>query len=304
METFYKDIVSKLNYVRDWEPWLGGDTIATSGWTMPAGLAEVSSSNTTTTATVVLNGGNEGVSYLVPNTITTAGGLKDIRRFWLVVGVTESLASLTIKLKEDVSVWKSTPTDDQYLRCVTGAIGDYQALVPLKKRATLSIVSGTASYDLPSDFLDVISLAALTSPDNVLVTASGLIPTNALGAEERWEIVGQEITFYPTPTYTMERVLWYAAGYVIMGSNEYQGLSETQAETVLLKAAARALRLQANYAARMAWQYTLESERVSKENLSKAMAAQAKELDAQFKAAVSAGAGAVGMRARYTTAGY
>jgi len=304
METFYKDVGSKLDYERDWGPWLGADTIATSSWSVPTGLTKVSEANTTTTATVVVSGGSEGVSNLLSNTIVTAAGLTDVRYFWLVVGATESLASLVIRLKEDVPAWEETPTDEQYLRCVRGAIGDYQALVPLKKRTTVSVVAGTASYDLPSDFLAVIRLPALTSPDNVLVSGAGLIPTDASGRDERWEIVGQTITFYPTPTYTLERVLWYSAGYVIEGSNEYQGLSEAQAETVLLRAAARALRMQANYAARMAWQYTVESERVSKEQLSKAFAAQAQELDGQFAQVVSdAGGGAVGMRARYTRAG-
>lgn len=61
----------------DWSGWLtslGADTIATSTFTVPAGLTKVSESNTTVTATVKLSGGTVGELYAVTNHITTVNG--------------------------------------------------------------------------------------------------------------------------------------------------------------------------------------------------------------------------------------
>jgi hypothetical protein len=115
----------------------------------------------------------------------------------------------------------------------------------LEKLTTLSIVSGTATYDLPDDFLRVISLESLWSPDNVLVSDSGLVPVSAT-YEERHYVVNGGITFDPTPTYTTSRDLWYAAGYVLDSREEYDELDEEGAEIVMLKARAIALGMQAS----------------------------------------------------------
>lgn len=66
------------NDVTDWEcrwaSWLGNDTIATSTWTVPAGITKDSESNTTTVAKVWLSGGTDGQTYALLNRITTAAG--------------------------------------------------------------------------------------------------------------------------------------------------------------------------------------------------------------------------------------
>lgn len=78
---FTKDPASTLDYTVDWDgdDWLGTDTIATSTWTVPSGLTQASSSNTTTTATVWLSGGVADQDYDVTNKIVTAGGRTDER---------------------------------------------------------------------------------------------------------------------------------------------------------------------------------------------------------------------------------
>lgn len=76
---FDKDPDAVLDYTIDWSAWLVSDTIATSDWSVQAGLTEDSDSNTTTTATVWLSGGAEGESYSVRNRITTAAGRTDDR---------------------------------------------------------------------------------------------------------------------------------------------------------------------------------------------------------------------------------
>ncbi len=82
-QRFNKDPDAELDYSVDWESWLASDTIATSTWTVPAGLTEESSSNTTTKGTVVLSGGTAGQRYCVVNRITTAGGKIDDRTIYI-----------------------------------------------------------------------------------------------------------------------------------------------------------------------------------------------------------------------------
>lgn len=76
---FAKDPDATLDYAVDWTPFLNGDTISTSTWTVPAGLTSVSESNTTEIATVFLAGGVVGASYSVLNRIVTSSGVTDDR---------------------------------------------------------------------------------------------------------------------------------------------------------------------------------------------------------------------------------
>lgn len=78
---FVKDPNAVLDYAVDWSRWLAGDEIATSTWTVPAGLTKLGDSTTTTRATVWLAGGTVGQSYTVTNRITTAGGRTEERSF-------------------------------------------------------------------------------------------------------------------------------------------------------------------------------------------------------------------------------
>lgn len=81
--TFIKDPNSVLDYTIRWGTLArvgdylfdqSTDSIATSTWTVPAGLTEDSSSNTSLTSTIWLSGGTSGNSYEVTNRITTTGG--------------------------------------------------------------------------------------------------------------------------------------------------------------------------------------------------------------------------------------
>jgi len=71
---FLKDPDETVDYLFNWKAKLDGDTIATSDFLLPDGLIEVSSSNTTTTATIFVSGGSVGSTYRVTNRVTTAGG--------------------------------------------------------------------------------------------------------------------------------------------------------------------------------------------------------------------------------------
>jgi diaminopimelate epimerase len=76
---FQRDPSSVLDFTVDWSKWLGTDTIATSTWTVPAGITKASDTHTTTAATVWLTGGAAGDKVKVTNRITTTGGRTDER---------------------------------------------------------------------------------------------------------------------------------------------------------------------------------------------------------------------------------
>ncbi|MFO0271368.1 MAG: hypothetical protein ACK53W_12640 [Gemmatimonadota bacterium] len=74
-----KDPGARVDYDLDWSEYLGADTIATSSWTVPAGLTLYAQTATTTVATVWIEGGTAGVDYAITNRVTTAGGRIDER---------------------------------------------------------------------------------------------------------------------------------------------------------------------------------------------------------------------------------
>jgi hypothetical protein len=214
-----------------------------------------------------------------------------------------SLATLKSKLEGAVPARNSIPGSQQYEDAVQDAVADYSDRVPLQKLATLSIVSGTATYDLPDDFLKVIRLETLASADGVLFSSDGLVPTNA-SYQERYYVVGTQITFTPTPQYSMSRDLWYAAAYILDDEEIYQDLTRAGAALILLKAQALALGVQANAAAQEAWQYAIGDEKVNKEKLSAALQAQAKAKESEYIAAIKTTVGKpTGIRADYDLLG-
>lgn len=74
-EIFLKDPGDRLDYVMTFATWLAGDTITgTPIWTVPAGITQYATSNTTTTATIWLSGGTHGSDYIITCQVETAGG--------------------------------------------------------------------------------------------------------------------------------------------------------------------------------------------------------------------------------------
>ena len=79
LKEFEKDPDATLDYVIDWglsgDSWLAsGDELSTSTWLLETGISTTADSNTTSKATVWINGGEHGKSYCATNTITTANG--------------------------------------------------------------------------------------------------------------------------------------------------------------------------------------------------------------------------------------
>lgn len=79
LATFSKDPQATLDYRVNWAPWLGTDTISAVTWTVPSGITQTATSNTTTTATVWLAGGEAGTDYTVTCRVTTTAGRVDER---------------------------------------------------------------------------------------------------------------------------------------------------------------------------------------------------------------------------------
>lgn len=84
-QVFAKDPDAVLDYMIDWSDWLGAtDTIASATWTVPDGLTEDSSTETTTTATIWLSGGTAGASYALVCRVVTTEGRTDDRTITIV----------------------------------------------------------------------------------------------------------------------------------------------------------------------------------------------------------------------------
>lgn len=71
---YVKDPDETIDFPFNWKPELYGDTIFTSTFLLPDGLTQVSTSNTTNTATIFVSGGSTGQTYRITNRIVTIGG--------------------------------------------------------------------------------------------------------------------------------------------------------------------------------------------------------------------------------------
>jgi len=76
-----KDPNAILTYGFDYTDWLDtGDALATSVWTVPVGITDVSEAASPTITSVKVSGGTLGKSYEIVNDITTTKGLTERRR--------------------------------------------------------------------------------------------------------------------------------------------------------------------------------------------------------------------------------
>lgn len=81
---FTQDPSDVLDYTFDWAAWLSSDTIAQSEWSSSVTDIQIfTETNTTTTATGWVGGGNVGDRALISNKITTTGGRTVERSFTL-----------------------------------------------------------------------------------------------------------------------------------------------------------------------------------------------------------------------------
>ena len=209
-----------------------------------------------------------------------------------------SLISLTTQLETDVPSLNGTPSAAQYTQVVKDAVADLGRRMPQTVRVTLAVVSGTASYDLPADFVRLIRLSGPVWYGDVLITDAGIVPIaqpSGLTCRETYAVRGSVLTIHPTPEYSQDRTLWYAAGDAL-GDDEYATLDENRAQIALSKARAIALGLQAAKAAADAWVSELGPEKVDKTKQAAELRAAATFHEAQYAAAIAAQSGPYGTR--------
>lgn len=201
------------------------------------------------------------------------------------------LSAMVSELQSDVPAVDSVPTTAQYEQAIKDAVADFSRLCGLAKFGDLSIVSGTATYSLATDFMNLIWLEALTGVDGVIVTTTGLIP---IGAEwnEEYSIVNKQITFKPTPGYTMTREYRYKAAWVMTGSGAdrtFSTIGDDEWYVVKIKAKQLAKEKIKNAAAGSgAMKYSLGAVSVDKGGGIEDMTKEIFTLHAEFKAACDA----------------
>lgn len=149
--------------------------------------------------------------------------------------MSKTLADLKTLLESEVPAVNSVPTSAQYERAIKDAVTAFSRKCGLSKFADIDIVSGTATYALEDDFIKMIYLEALTNVDDLIISSSGLIPLSS-DWDEEYSIAGGQITFTPTPTYTLTRDYKYKAAWILDGSDIYQTMGDQEAEIIMLMA--------------------------------------------------------------------
>ena len=207
----------------------------------------------------------------------------------------KTLADLISELQEDVPAVDGIPSEAQYERAVKEAVDEFSRRCGLEKNTELSIVSGTATYALPDDFLALIEIEdPFDHEGNIIMTATGIIPFSKLAPfEEEITIRDGQLTIYPTPSYTMTRFLEYKAAWAL-NDGSYP-LTEAEARIVLLKAQSIALEKQANANASAGFKYSVGNMSVDKSGVADGYAKRAETLEKRFDQACEKYNGAVVM---------
>lgn len=217
-----------------------------------------------------------------------------------------ALGDLVARLQTDIPARGGSPSSAQYIQAVKDAVADYSLRRSMTRYATINVVSGTATYSLPDDFLFLIRLDPFAAQDGVIYTSAGLVPISSSSSMERYTVNGLTMTFTPTPSYTLTRDLCYAAAHVLDG-DKYPYMTFEDTALLMLKAQALALRAQAfsliTSGAGEIVEYAIGDERVKKSSPSERLSAVASSLEAQYVQALQRAVGMVGARARYGEAG-
>lgn len=183
--------------------------------------------------------------------------------------MSKTLAELVDQLQEDVPAKDGVPSEDQYERGVREAVRDFSRRCGRKRRTTLNVVSGTATYDLAEDFLKLIKFVSLTANNGIINSPQGLIPVPVDFCEE-WTINDGQITFYPTPAYTLIREYTYKAAWIATEDDYgevYETMGDEEADIIMKKAKASALDLLWKQNAGKGFKYQIGDEMIDKSGL-------------------------------------
>lgn len=197
-----------------------------------------------------------------------------------------TLAEMVTELQGRVAARNSIPSAAQYARAIKDAAADFSRRCSREKLAQLNIVSGTANYDLPADFVRMIGIYDPATIEGVWVTPGGLVPTNVTGLiNERYTYAGGQLTITPTPAYSMARTISYAAGWALTGATGFEAYADmTYAESaiVLIKAEAECLTLQINSEGSGVLSYRIGDESFDKSGGVQAMTGQRNARRAEY----------------------
>lgn len=197
--------------------------------------------------------------------------------------MTKTLADLVSELQEDVPAVDGVPSDAQYERAVKEAVDEFSRRCGVVKNGSIPVVSGSASYALPDDFLELIEIEdPFEHEHGAIVTATGIIPFSEMNPfEEDLSIQNGILTIDPTPSYTMTRYIEYKAAWVLDDQDAYP-LTEAEARIVLKKAQSLALEKLANANAAAGFKYSVGNMSVDKSGVADGYSKRAETLDAQF----------------------
>lgn len=196
-----------------------------------------------------------------------------------------SLDYLVSRLSDLVPAQSGTPSPLQYENAVRDAVYAFSEKAGHIRIHEFTVSSGTATYDLPGDFISLIELAPAFGGvriNNVSITDAGVIPLSHLGQEELYTINGRTMTFYPTPTYTASRWLRYRASHVPDDDGIYPYLTDQTAGILLAKAQAYAWRVVGARVGRQGWKYTFGDVTIDKSGLGSSINKWAAELETDF----------------------
>ena len=185
--------------------------------------------------------------------------------------MTIAIAQLADRLHRAVPARNGVPGD--YDRLAQDAVHQLSQDVPVITTATIQVVAGQATYDLPADFLFEIELTGMPVQSGIIVGSNGLIPMGD-GWQEQHYIEGEMLRLDPVPTYTAARTLRYAAQHVAV-NGVYPRLSENGARVAMLYGQYLALLEQANAVAGDGWAYKIGDESVDKRGQGASIQAQA-----------------------------
>ncbi len=215
-----------------------------------------------------------------------------------------ALSDLVDRLEADVPTSGGRPSATQYENAIKDAVTDFNNRVGTRRRASLTIVSGTATYSLPTDFHSLIEFSNLpTFNGSIAISSDGLMPLmsgTGLSVEE-YEIVASQITIYPTPGYGGTRYLWYRAGHYLNGSDEYPNMTEADVAIIMLKARANAWRFSAEGSFE-GMSYRFGSVQVDKKQQVNTIQERATKLEGEYEDAVKARIGAISRQTQYSYA--
>ena len=195
-----------------------------------------------------------------------------------------TLDDLVALLQQEVPAVDSVPSEAQYEQAIKDAAMDFSRRCGLMKFGELSIVSGTATYALPNDFQKLVTLESLVGVDGVIISNSGIIPVSA-NWDETFVIVNKQITFKPTPTYSLTRDFKYKSAWIFDGSEELLDAGDEEIRIILLKAAAICFEKQSNASAGAMTRYSFGAVSVEMGSASASQASDQSTKEKQYEAA-------------------